>query len=520
MAYTGKTWRLPFDRGGLNHNSNIDNIPSEMMVYPSRNINLHEGGRSKRGGTAKDNDGGTAISGSPRVMGLYDFLLKDGTQFIVVAADGKIWKDYTNTIKTGLTDNKVTSMVSGDDLLFVCNGVNIPQTWNGAAASTSDITGIPTDWTGSSYPKQMVIHGRGVSERMWAFGCADNPYTVYASDNGAFQDFSDANVTTIDINTGDGIGIVGGVEFGDRLICFSKTRSFIIDDEDASTANWGYQGAQWRGGVASHRLIVETPNDVVCMMEDGDIYSVSAADTYGDYKKASIARPAFMDNWIREHIKLSAIDDFHAIYDPTLRAIKFFMVYSGQTNVQMALVYFIDRPPAEAWVPHDNQSYNSGYSASCSGLVRVGAGDYKIYTGDYSGFVWTLENVNKNDDSNGYYAGFKTPKDPYNESRTWKNYHRGHIITQPEGSYDLSITIWVDDDEKVTHTVSLAGTGGVLGSFTLGTDVLGGQTLVAEEYGIGYNGRRIQKEIFNTNANEDFFISEDLTDFRPLGVLT
>ena len=44
MGYKGQTYQIPFHRGGLTANPNITAIPPEMMVPPTRNINLHENG--------------------------------------------------------------------------------------------------------------------------------------------------------------------------------------------------------------------------------------------------------------------------------------------------------------------------------------------------------------------------------------------------------------------------------------------------------------------------------------------
>ena len=577
MTYSGGTFNIDCSRGGLNHNKNLDEIPPEAMVHPSRNINLHEGGRKKRGGTSKVD--AADMSGTPRLMGIYDFQMKNGNQFLLrVDTNGSIWKDDVTTLNTGWATGQKAEFVGTDDKVYITNGSDIPQTWDGDASTTEDlgstgetapttitvalanvdgsvddgthrwkatfinahgetvggdvsnqltVQGIatagactddlagdgvgnvddglhsykitfvtatgeteggttsagvtvadqatdgkvaltdiplgasgttsrkiyrtiagdigshllvdtladnstteyeddtadsglgaavpttnttdgqvsltaiptgpagvtsrkiyrtvsgdtgdyklvgslgdnttttytdntadaslgasapgtntahlrPTDWTGTNHPKAIVIHGRGASERGWAFGCPENIYTVYAPKNGDFDDYSDTNVVAINIHTNDGFGIIGAVEFGDRLICFGKTKAYIIDDTSTSTANWGYQEVQWRGGAGSHRLIVRTPNDIMVMTEDGDVYSVAAVQSYGDYKAASLARPAFIDRWIREHARLSSIEDFHAVYDPKLRAIKWFIVRLGLTNIDTALVQFID----------------------------------------------------------------------------------------------------------------------------------------------------------------------------------
>lgn len=515
MGYAGKTYNLPCNEGGLNHNSNIDMVPPVMMVHPSRNLDLSKGGRGKRGGTAHVNS--TTISGSPKVIGLHDFTLVNGNQFLVMATnDGKLWKNFTTTIKTGLTADSITSMEVFSDKVYFSNGANIPQSWDGSAGSTSDLTNVPTDWTGANYPKQIIKHGKGNSERLWALGCPSTPHTIYASDNGT-DDFSDANVTTFNIETGDGIGIVGGVEFGDRIIVFSKKRAYVIDDTSSTASEWGYSTAQWEGGVANHRLIIKTPTDIVCMTDDGDIYSIGAAESYGDYKAGSIAKPSHIDRWIREHVNLSLIDQFHAVYDPQLRAIKFFMIRNGQSSIDMALVYYIDRGPQEGWMVHDNQNDASGYAASCSTVYKVSSGDFRIYTGGYNGFVWTLEEATKSDDGAGYYAGWRTPYMTMENLRLTKHFRRGWIVTEPQGDYNLSVYAYVDGTQGPVQLVSLSGAGGVLDSFLLDTDSLGGTELLDKTFDVGDRGKRIAFEVFNSKAGEDFFVSSMQIDFKTLG---
>lgn len=516
MGYFGDTYAIPCDRGGFTFNPNIDKIPPEMMVEPTKNICLNEGGREKRKGTSHVNS--SALASTPQLMGVHDFVKKDGTAFRIMAtSDGKIYKDDSTTIKTGLTNNAITTFVTFNDTLYICNGADIPQTWDGIAGGTSNLANIPTDWnTNTDYPKQMVKHGRGVSERLWAIGFEVHNYKIYASDNGT-DDFSDANVITLNIDTGDGIGLVGGAEFGDRLILFSKRFSFIIEDSSSDTADWGYQKAQWEGGAANLRLIVRTPNDLIAMMEDGTAYSVSALQSYGDYKVASITKPSYIDKWLKENALLSDIEKFHAIFDPVDRAVLFFIVRNGQSSIDTALVYYIDRGPEEGWMIYDNQTTDSGYSASCASLFRTGPGNYEVYTGDYSGFVWKLNQNDRSDNGNGYWAGFRTPWLPFDNPRVTKNYKRGWGVVQAEGNYDLEVRWWVDGIEGTATSIDLTGTGGLLDSFVLGTDVLGGEDLIDKDFDIGDIGKRISLELYNNTANEQFFISQILVDHRVYG---
>ena len=521
MSYRGNTFPIPCNEGGFVDNPNMDIVQPTDMISPTRNLNLNEMGRGKRGGTASVFAYDANIRGSTTnaIVGIYDYRERGGTQKIIhVGSSGDLFSSSTATIKTGMSTETFFDFETFQNTLFVVDGNSIPQTWATSDAGSCDVSDPAASWGAGNYPQWVVKHGRGNSERLWMGGCPSDSHIIFASANGDGKDYSAANVITINIETADGFGIIGAMEFGDRLFCFGKRKTYVINDADIDTANWGYDAAQWEGGAANFRLIVKTPNDMVCMMEDGEIYSVLAAQEYGDYKLASLTKDSFMHRWIKNNVDLSKFNQFHAQYDPKLRALKFFVVRSGQTNIDTALVYFVDRKPNEAWMIHDNQSARSGYSAACSAIVRERAGDYEVYTGDERGRVWKLEQVNKNDNASGYYAGFKTGQLPIENSRVTKNFKRGWLITESKGTHSMTIDWWVDSVQKTQQTVSLAGD-----FFTLGTtdavldeDALAGSELVNKDFPLGDNGRRIQYEVYNSGANQDFFVSNLMTDYREL----
>jgi len=708
MSYTGQTHQIPCNAGGLNDTPNQELMDASAMVDGSKNINLTNGGRQKRGGTIKinsdpfgqtalsisaadhtanpdtitlnssygdrtafftattvitiagstANDGqytvgsssfngtntilvldealtdstgdGTAIQYNtpPEINGLYDFMPAGAAAHIVSSDDlGHLWDGASSIIHADFSVDRYTSFEQFNDTLYVCNGKDIPQTWDGSASSTSDIgvagitaptaltaatsgtgsgilldapanyyykvtfvnahgetaagtasavlatistddqvdlteipvggsgvtarkiyrtegggatykllttlsdnttttftdnvadgslgatapstsdaSSLPTDWSGTNYPQQCIKHGRGNSQRMWYIGCPSTPYTVYVSPNNLPEDLDDASVATFKIDTGDGFGLTGAVEMNDKLFCFGKRRAYVIDDADTNTSNWGYVQAPWEGGVAHFRLIVKTPNDVLCMTDEGDIYSVNAAQQYGDYKQASVVRPSYIHKWIQDNVRLSYINRFHGIYDPVLRAVKYFIVRTGQTKVDTALVYFLDRGAKDGWMIHDNQTDQagnytnpSGYKACSSALIRVGAGQYQVYTGDFTGTVWSLENTAKSDNALAYYSGFKTPLNGLTDNRSQKNFKRGFLVIDPQGTEKITIIPTIDSNTMSKRSITA-------------------QTGVKNyEFKLGNNGKRIQYEIYNATAGEDFFISQILTDLKPLG---
>ena len=87
---------------------------------------------------------------------------------------------------------------------------------------------------------------------------------------------------------------------------------------------------------------------------------------------------------------------------------------------------------------------------------------------------------------------------------------------EPKGDYDLTIGIWIDGVQQTQQTVSMVGIGGTF-PFTLGTDLLGGQEVIVKSFDIGNTGKRIQAEVYNSNVDQDFFISQILIDHTILG---
>lgn len=509
MAFDGPTYSIPFDKGGLSYNRNIDQIKPYMFVEPSKNINVFQYGREKRGGTAKVSS--TAISGSPQILGGINFRV--GAQSYIVTADsnGKIMKDRVTELKAGMSATAFYNFCVFDNELYVCDGASNVQTWDGSAGTTSDLTDPAADWA-TTKPFQMIAHGRGASRRLWAL--AGN--SVYYSNLGNGKDFNGGTAGKIAIAVADAYGLVGGIEFGNRLIVWDRLQAYIIDDSSTSTAEWGYEKAQWKGGLAHWRLIVETDNDILAMAEDGQFYSVSGAQEYGDYRKASLMRDAFIDVYFRSIAAMASIDKFHAVYDRLLRAVKIFFVRAGQTEVDSALVFFVDRGTEEGWALHDNQDSASGYSASCSFEARVSAGTYLIYTGDYSGFLWKLEQSTRSDDSSAYYGGFKTPILNLDNPRMRKHFRRLWLILEAVGNYDLQIKIWVDGVNQTSQSVSMGSSGTQLGSFILNTSTLGGQTFTDVSKALNFVGKRIQFEFYNSNAAQTFFLGQMMIDYNEL----
>jgi hypothetical protein len=136
MPYLGQTYKVE-QKGSWFGTDNFDVVPPEAMINPI-NINHHRGGKEPRGGSELVYE--AAITDTPQITGGYQFKMENGNTFIVEGcSDGTIWVDGTTCIKTGLAANKRYYFETFYDKLYICNGYDIPQVWDGVAAFTVDL---------------------------------------------------------------------------------------------------------------------------------------------------------------------------------------------------------------------------------------------------------------------------------------------------------------------------------------------------------------------------------------------
>lgn len=544
MGYRGTTIPIPVT-GGFNATYNVEALPPGSLAI-SKNINIHNGGYEPRGGTAKFNS--SVITSNPRVMGGFHYNVGSTSEILAYTATGSTNKDIIYTVKATGVDKtvytatnaitKYPSFVSYNYKTYIANGYDTVQVYAGGATS-SNLAAPHGDWGANDQPIQLIKHGAGNSERLWALApTGTNGFIYYSQDNDGSSDasFTASGSGKIYIDTGDKFGIVGGIEYQDRLMIFGKNNTYVIDDVSADVTDWGYAQAGWFGGAAHFRVAVATPNDVFCMTDDGEIYSVTAAQNYGDYKSASITRPAGIHAWIRDNVDMTYVNDFHAIYDYQLKAIKWFVVRTGNTSHQVdtCLVFYTDRPVEQAWTVHDNTTTNiNGYNASCSFYLKDADNKVKVYTGDWGGTgkgtIWKTEQAAYNDGDTAYEAKVRTPRlaiggdTGANDPRTTKRFQSLRIIDQNFlNATSFSVIIYIDGvQHATTYSYSEPTHGFVLGTSILGIGVLSDSKTEYKEYvaDIGNFGKRIEIEISNNNtANVYFFIASMLLDYRPLSV--
>lgn len=498
--------RLDLKQAAFTYDRNYETLPDTALVYPSKNINYHEGGVSRRGGTSII----VTPSVSSRVMGGYDFRIPNNQYQVYAKKNGSVYYDSdSNVIATGMSTSNYFHFNQFDDELYICDGATNPKKWTGSG-STSAITPA-TDWATYGQPMQIIYHPRGANSRNWAI----TSYAVYASKNNTGDDFADATVKKIQVySTG---GLVGGYEFNGELFVFSRTETFRINDEDPDSDNWGYEKLIFEGGAAHWRLIVAAGNDLYIMGEDSHIFKISAVFNTGDYEGSSLAKPAHIDRYLRYVASIETIDEWNCSYDRKIRAIKFF-VRTSNSSPDTALVYFIDRDPSLAWSIHDNLNNPSGYNGSASWQYRKDVGDWRIRTGDSSGNIWELESEARDDDGESYENRFKFKPWEFGNPLMWKYFRKAIARIRSISNADFTVRIWINGERKADVELSVSGSGAEFDSAIFDESVFADDVISFEPVDIKYYGFNLQMEFVNDTAGQDYIFSELVLAFKEEGV--
>ena len=510
MGYAGQQFRMPLIDTGFRDDRNVELLPPTSLLYPSCNMNYHENGLSKRGGTAIS-VAGNGYSGQGAFQFYTPTLKKQ-----LFCSNGVMYNgDYSTSIKPGLSTDNFISFVQTANKVFFADGQTNPQYWDGSAGASSSVTPA-VSWTGNQ-PFQMVTHtraGSGSGDRLWAV----TPDGLWYSKLGDPTDFLNGDAGNIPI---DSIGgLVGAYDLGGQLFAFSRTQTFLIADTDSDIGNWGYTNALWEGGVASWRLITKARNNLFLMAEDGLIYDLSGVLTTGAYNAAPLNRPAFVDKFIRDNVNLGNIQNFHVAYDRKLRALKWFMQQGGTAN-NIALTYFVDKPATSAWIIHNNTNGDSGYNATCSCEVRNNPGDYQVWTMDKIGNLWKLEQTSRDDNGLAYPTVIMTKAQDLGSQDMPRNNKHWQAIAlrgQSSGAVDFTIYMFVEGVSLGSQSFALKGSGATFDSAHFDVDSFATDLVTTDPIYMGFYGRDLQLQLVNNEAGQDFFLSEILYFVKPLGI--
>jgi len=523
VAFQGQVVGITLGTGGQSGSKNQAAVREDQLLI-AENVTFEDNTIRKEGGAAKYNS--TVVSGTPKIIGGHDWDFDGSTRRSVLVTDaGDILRDdgagdYTaTTLDTGL--NIATSTVpifveGGEEVaannkkLFVFTGRNAVQVLSGNGASTADLATPPADWTGLTQPVFGVLH----DDRLWGGGNTNDPHRLYYSDTADHEDFTGGTSGSLSIFPGQGGRLSWAVSFRGIIIVAKHPQGlYAVDTTDPSVSNWVIKKLNGAIGSPGPQAFAVVDDDIVFFSSSAAIYSLAAVNKFGDVESDSLTDEADYDTFLRDNIALDQLRLCRGIYYPAKKEVHFAVSGTGATTNNRRVVVDFNRKglPRFRFSPRDTPV--SMWLRTGSDLIERPA------LGDDAGFVWDLDQETRSKDGVGYAATFQTPHldftfadpglGPVNKNWAWLE-----LAVEPKGNHNLSVDVFLDDALSETIQFDMGGTGAVLGSFVLGTDVLAGGNLTNKRKLLRGRSRRISLKGTNSGAAEDFSVIKFYFGFK------
>ena len=511
MAYQGLIAEIPLGVGGLNGSKNQSQIPPEQMIL-TRNIDLSRGTVTKMGGAAKYNS--VAITGAPSVLGGWDWWPIVGTQrMMVLLSDGSYKRDdgagtFGTTLTSGLLTGGIPVFVeAGKEVaannrkLFLFSYVNQVQVVSGDGAVANNIgVNKPADWTAPNYPAFGFVH----EGRLWGGGNANDPHRLYYSTTGDHENFTGAGSGSISLFPGEGEKLIAATSYKGLIVAWKfPVGIYLIDTSDPTPANW--RVSRLTGGIVgvSPLAFFLIHNDIVFLDAAGNFQLLSAVQEFGDAATSSLSQRDQINVFLRESVNFGQFSQTMAIYYPAKREAAFLFAPGTDSNLSARMVIDFNRPDGPRFHFQDRDANRAIWLRKDTNSIA------RPMIGDYSGFVWHLDQAAKTRDGSAYTSEFQTPHldfswlDPKLGTRR-KNGQFLELVTEPTGNWNISVDIIWDGVVAQTVSFNMGSSGASLGSFILDTDTLGGDAVLNRKRRIVGSGRRLSLAVRNAGSGEDF----------------
>lgn len=292
------------------HNGLIQESVVSQFMLPEGTVSDVKNMHFDTIGSAKVREGVTQIGnalGAGNILGLHQFLDEGaGTDDKLIAVHGTAaYYLSTNTWtskRTGLTTGKKARFTNFVDLVFMVNGTDAMNSWNGAAAGSFGTTNC-VDAPAASYIENFRT-------RLWTACTTTNPSRIWYS---SVADLSGVILWTgddsgyIDISPGDGEGITGLQKFSQFLLVFKNNYTYrVYSKNDTEPDPYIFVGTYSQESV-------QLAKDGVYWHHPSGIYRLRRGDSY----PSEISKP--VDGYIKAisrsyYESVSSWDDNDHVY--------------------------------------------------------------------------------------------------------------------------------------------------------------------------------------------------------------
>ncbi len=151
-------------------------------------------------------------------------------------------------------------------------------------------------------------------------------------------------------------------------------------------------------------------------------------------------------------------------------------------------------------------------------LRRDGDGVPRPMIGDGVGVVYKLDQETFRKGADGYTSTFQTPHldfswlEPELATKR-KNGQFLELICDPTGNWSFYVDIYWDNVLTQTINFTVSPTAAVLGTFVLGTDVLGARSYVSVRRRVIGSGKRVSFVFRSPNLDSDFNVAQAYFSF-------
>lgn len=424
----------------------------------------------------------------------------DNTLYKMDDLDGT-WDALTMTVTIGsgraelrqyLTKAVLASHVSGN-----------VQSWDGSSGAMATISG-------SAAFKYLGVDD--ISGRLWAAGLASNDGVGYFTPVNALS-FDTTNDKLVISNTDV---IVGFRQLKGRFYALGRNNIYRIDDLGGDP-RFGARPVAHPGTLSPESAqvgdLLGIGEGILYLGTDKQLYFFNGTDTarlsYKFDHRSTISSAQTLDQ-----ISAAYLDEVHAVVNPLRNW--YMLHYPSGSDVINNNCMVYDLNSQSAW------PFN-GMPANTAALVNDGNNALRIYQTGYTGFTWQFDSGNDDDGSaiNSYYDFSRKPSQE--DARRRGLLHKWRQIAlamKATGAYTVTLQVRMEFATGYTtlKAVSLAGTGAQLGSFVLGTDVLGGQEGILDMIGVDRLGKFCQFRIQDNSSNPAWQLFGDEVTARPVGV--
>lgn len=519
--FQGAIEQLPIGQDGLNGADNLSLVLPNQLI-DALNVSFASGALTRDGGAAHLN--ATALTGTPLVIGGFDWFPTPATQrTIALTADGAAYKDTGGGVfGVTLASSKLWTSASipvfaeggkeaaaNNAKLFIFTGQEQVQVLSADGATTADIAAgtRPADWA-ASFP----VWGANHENRMWGGGNSNSPHRAYFSVSTDFEDFTAAGSGSLNVFPGEGQRLVAGCSFKGLLVLWKFPRGiYIVDTSNSDVTLWRVTRISSTIGGAGPRCFCVVEDDILFMDATGAFHLLSAVQEFGSVSSQAISRRVYFDEWMRRNVNLSRLGNVRAVYYSARREAHFAISGTGSNVNNRRVIWDFNADIPRARYNDFPVTEELFMRLDIETIARPAAGDN-------AGFIWLLDQVNRNSNNASYTSAWQSAHMDLTErqlSHRRKNGKFLELVITPLGNWNMNVGIYWDgvlaetiDFNQSSAGAILAAAIGDVNAFVLDSSLLSGGTIQNKKRRITGSGKRISIRGTLSDINEDFAISK------------